>query len=74
MRITHRLLRNAAISTLALMTSVALMAPDRAQAQVKVGIIAPFSGPFAHYGALFKAGAEAYLASQGENSRDRVSK
>ena len=32
---------------------------------VKEGIIAPFSGPFAHYGTLFKAGAEAYLASQG---------
>ena len=37
-----------------------------AQAQtVKVGIIGPFSGPFAHYGVLFKAGAEAYVASQG---------
>ncbi len=36
-----------------------------ASAQVKVGIIAPFSGPFAHYGTLFKAGAEAYVASQG---------
>jgi len=37
-----------------------------AQAQtVKVGIIGPFSGPFAHYGTLFKAGAEAYVASQG---------
>lgn len=37
-----------------------------AQAQtVKVGIIAPFSGPFSHYGTLFKAGAEAYVASQG---------
>jgi branched-chain amino acid transport system substrate-binding protein len=32
---------------------------------VKVGIIAPFSGPFAHYGTLFKAGAEAYVASEG---------
>lgn len=32
---------------------------------VKVGIVGPFSGPFAHYGALFKAGAEAYVASQG---------
>ena len=32
---------------------------------VKVGIIGPFSGPFAHYGTLFKAGAEAYVASQG---------
>lgn len=36
-----------------------------ALAQVKVGIIAPFSGPFAHYGVLMKAGAEAYVASQG---------
>ena len=32
---------------------------------VKVGILGPFSGPFAHYGTLFKAGAEAYIASQG---------
>lgn len=32
---------------------------------VKVGIVAPFSGPFAHYGKLFKDGAEAYVASQG---------
>lgn len=32
---------------------------------VKVGVIGPFSGPFAHYGTLFKAGAEAYVASQG---------
>jgi branched-chain amino acid transport system substrate-binding protein len=32
---------------------------------IKVGIIGPFSGPFAHYGTLFKNGAEAYIASQG---------
>lgn len=32
---------------------------------VKVGIIAPFSGPFAHYGKLFKDGAEAYVKQQG---------
>jgi branched-chain amino acid transport system substrate-binding protein len=32
---------------------------------IKVGVVGPFSGPFAHYGALFKAGAEAYVASQG---------
>ncbi|MGY8635412.1 ABC transporter substrate-binding protein [Bradyrhizobium sp. 14AA] len=32
---------------------------------VKVGIIAPFSGPYSHYGQLFKAGVETYLASQG---------
>ncbi|MBL0421639.1 ABC transporter substrate-binding protein [Ramlibacter sp. AW1] len=40
--------------------------PAQAQAQsIKVGIVGPFSGPFAHYGALFKSGAEAYVASQG---------
>jgi branched-chain amino acid transport system substrate-binding protein len=32
---------------------------------VKVGIVGPFSGPFAHYGTLFKAGVEAYIASEG---------
>jgi branched-chain amino acid transport system substrate-binding protein len=32
---------------------------------VKIGIVGPFSGPFAHYGALFKASAEAYVSSQG---------
>jgi branched-chain amino acid transport system substrate-binding protein len=36
-----------------------------AQNAVKVGIVGPFSGPFAHYGTLFKNGAEAYIASQG---------
>ncbi len=41
------------------------LAGASAFAQVKVGIIAPFSGPFAHYGVLMKAGAEAYVASQG---------
>ncbi len=35
------------------------------ESTVKIGIIGPFSGPFAHYGTLFKAGAEAYVASQG---------
>ena len=34
-------------------------------ATVKVGIVGPFSGPFAHYGKLFKDGVEAYVAAQG---------
>lgn len=37
-----------------------------AQAQaatIKVGVIGPFSGPFAHYGKLYKDSVEAYLAS-----------
>lgn len=44
------------------------LAPLRATAQqqpIKIGVLGPFSGPFAHYGTLFKAGAEAYLDSQG---------
>ena len=41
------------------------LAAAGAMAQVKVGIIAPFSGPFAHYGVLMKAGAEAYVSNQG---------
>lgn len=32
---------------------------------VKVGIVGPFSGPSAHYGALFKAGVESYVAAEG---------
>jgi branched-chain amino acid transport system substrate-binding protein len=31
---------------------------------IKVGIVAPFSGPFAHYGKLFRDSVEAYLAAQ----------
>ena len=52
---------------IALLTSAGLtLASPQAMAQaVKVGIIGPFSGPFAHYGTLFKAAAEAYVASQG---------
>src|SRR3982750_295460 len=52
---------------IALLTSAGLtLASPQAMAQaVKIGIIGPFSGPFAHYGALFKAAAEAYVASQG---------
>ncbi|MES2530571.1 MAG: ABC transporter substrate-binding protein [Pseudomonadota bacterium] len=42
-----------------------LAAPQAMAQTVKVGVIGPFSGPFAHYGSLFKAAAEAYVASQG---------
>lgn len=58
--------RRAAV-TLAVSAAVSLsLASFGASAQsVKVGIVGPFSGPFAHYGTLFKNGAEAYIASQG---------
>ena len=46
--------------------TVGAFGPGLASAQtVKIGILGPFSGPFAHYGTLFKTGAEAYLESQG---------
>ncbi len=46
--------------------STFVLAPGLSAAQnVKVGIVGPFSGPFAHYGTLFKAGVEAYVESQG---------
>jgi len=46
--------------------SICVLAPGLAAAQtIRIGVVGPFSGPFAHYGALFKAGAEAYVESQG---------
>jgi hypothetical protein len=58
MPISRRALASAALAATASFLTVA-----NAQAQtVKVGIVGPFSGPFAHYGTLFKAGAEAYVA------------
>lgn len=52
--------------SLALLAGGAAFAQTPAMAQaIKVGIIGPFSGPFAHYGTLFKSGAEAYVAAQG---------
>lgn len=45
--------------------AAACLAQAAAAQSVKVGIIGPFSGPFAHYGTLFKTGAEAYVAAQG---------
>lgn len=50
---------------LAAMLGLAMSGAHAQAPAIKVGIIGPFSGPFAHYGALFKAGAEAYVASQG---------
>lgn len=56
----HR--RHALLATAAAMLSASALT---AVAQpVKVGIVGPFSGPFAHYGTLFKGGVESYIASQ----------
>ncbi len=52
-------------AALATSATLALASPGVAAQPVKIGIIAPLSGPFAHYGTLFRNGAEAYIASQG---------
>lgn len=51
-----------ALATACLMAGTTLSASAQT---IKVGIVGPFSGPFAHYGTLFKNGAEAYIASKG---------
>lgn len=57
---------NSRLVALAAGSAIAFTAASPAAAQtIKVGIIGPFSGPFAHYGTLFRNGAEAYVASQG---------
>ncbi len=57
--------RRRVVGALAAIAAFSLSAAQAHAQAVKVGIVGPFSGPFAHYGALFKAGAEAYLANQG---------
>ena len=53
------------IPAYALVAGLAFASFGAAAQAVKVGIVGPFSGPFAHYGTLFKNGVEAYVASQG---------
>lgn len=52
--------RKAFVATATL--GLALLSPGAGAQAVKVGIVGPFSGPFAHYGTLFRNGAEAYIA------------
>lgn len=53
------------IGKVALAAALALAAAQASAATIKVGIIGPFSGPFAHYGELFRDGVEAYVTAQG---------
>lgn len=55
--------RTLSLATLA--AGLALAAFGAGAQTVKIGIVGPFSGPFAHYGTLFRNGAEAYIAAQG---------
>lgn len=57
-------MRSIASRTVLALAASLLVTAASAQS-VKVGIVGPFSGPFAHYGKLFKDGVEAYVAAQG---------
>src|SRR5262245_39289171 len=58
------LARNAALALLGLGLSWSAVAD--AQETVKIGVIAPFSGPFADAGAQLDAGLKLYIATNGE--------
>ncbi|SEB22443.1 ABC transporter substrate-binding protein [Variovorax sp. YR216] len=60
-----KLNRRAIACALFASAGLSLASPQAMAQAVKVGIIGPFSGPFAHYGSLFKAATESYVASQG---------
>jgi len=62
-----------AFALTAAVMSAALASFGAAAQTVKVGIVGPFSGPFAHYGTLFKNGAEAYMRRRAASSRARTS-
>ena len=47
------------------------VAPAFAQAPIKVGIIAPFTGPFADFGKQFEAGAKAWQKVKGDTVAGR---
>ena len=57
--------RRGTLAFAAALALTSLASANVAAQTVKIGIVGPFSGPFAHYGTLFKNGAEAYIASQG---------
>lgn len=53
-------------------TAAMLMATGAYADTIKVGVVGPFSGPFALQGKNFKAGIEAYMATNGKNVGDNT--
>jgi branched-chain amino acid transport system substrate-binding protein len=60
-----KLNRRAIVSALLAASGLSIASTEALAQPVKVGIVGPFSGPFAHYGSLFKAAVEGYVAKQG---------
>ena len=67
----HFLECNVKILLAALLTLVLGIVPAFAQEPIKVGVIAPFTGPFAAYGQQFDAGIKAYQKLHGDNVAGR---
>lgn len=61
----HNLFAAARLASGACLLALALASSAAQAASVKIGIVGPFSGPFAHYGKLFKDSVEGYIAAQG---------
>jgi branched-chain amino acid transport system substrate-binding protein len=61
--------RRTIASTLATLAAMATLGapPAQAQATIKVGVIAPFSGPFADYGKQMEGGIKAWMAQHGDS-------
>jgi branched-chain amino acid transport system substrate-binding protein len=51
---------------LLLVATASMSATTRAQETIKIGLLAPFSGPFAEYGALGEGGIKAFLKQNGD--------
>jgi branched-chain amino acid transport system substrate-binding protein len=59
------------IAALALLLATVMAPAAVAQEKIKIGIIGPFSGPFAATGVQFRQGIETYVALNGTKAGDR---
>lgn len=64
-----RLIRLAALVIAAALCATA--SPASAQEKIKIGIVGPFSGPFATVGVMFRQGIETYTTMHGTRAGDR---
>ena len=56
----------AGLAAVAALAALPVQAQSGAQDTIKVGVIAPFSGPFADYGKQMQGGIKAWMASHGD--------
>ncbi len=61
----------AALAAVAGLAALPVQAQSAAQDTIKVGVIAPFSGPFADYGKQMQGGIKAWMASHGDRVAGR---